>query len=220
MLLCMRGEGDVTLNDAGTAARSLGDDSWLFLESTGERTHRLAITGGPEGIAREWSVDGVQQPFDAEARRWRDLMFTVMNHYQDAWFSTTGGVLLYGRISGYRDELSNLQSALRDAQPAEALRELVQDLMAWEMGLRRITETIRRSDLDTQLTGIAERIADIDFGVAGLMTDVEMSDLERRLLEISELIKRQAEGPDLEQRLEEMEHSLQDVLDELQRATR
>ncbi|MCY3612930.1 MAG: hypothetical protein OXH51_15500 [Gemmatimonadetes bacterium] len=220
MLLCMRGDGDVALNDAGTAVRSLGDDSWLVIESTGERTHRLAITGGPEGIAREWSVDGVQQPFDAEARRWRDLMFTVMNHYQDAWFSTTGGVLLYGRLSGYRDELSNLQSALRDAQPAEALRELAQDLMAWEMGLRRITETIRRSDLDTQLTGIAERIADIDFGVAGLMTEVETSELERELLEISELIKREAESPGLEQRLEEVERSLRDVLDELRRATR
>ena len=220
MRLCMRGEGDITLNDAGTAVRSLGEDSWLVIESTGGRTHRLAITGGPDGIAHEWSVDGVHEPFNAEARRWRELMFTVMNHYQDVWFSTTGGVLLYGRISGYRDELSNLRSALRDAQPAEALRELEHDLAGWEMGLRRITETIRRSDLDTRLTGIAERIADIDFGVAGLMTEVEASDVERELLEISELIKHQAESPDLEQRLEEVERSLRDVLDELRRTTR
>ena len=123
MLLCMRGEGDVTLNDAGTAVRSLGDDGWLVIESRGERTHRLAITGGPEGLAREWSVDGVHQPFDPEARRWRDLMFTVMNRYQDAWFSTAGGVLLYGRISEYRD---GLEQRLEEAE--RSLRDVLDEL--------------------------------------------------------------------------------------------
>ncbi|WP_419933795.1 M56 family metallopeptidase [Candidatus Palauibacter sp.] len=220
MRLCMRGEGEFILNAEGTAVRSLADDSWLVVESTGERTHRLVVTRGPEGIEREWSIDGARRPFDAEARRWRHLMFTVMNRYRDAWFSYAGGLVLYGRISGYRSELSDLQSARRDARPAEVLRELEQDLVGWEMGLRRITEGIRRSDLDAQFAEIAGRIADIDFAAASLMTDIEASDLERRLLEVSELVKREAGTPDLEQRLEEAERSLQDVLAELQRVTR
>ena len=220
MRLCMRGEGEFILSAEGTAVRSLADDSWLVVESTGEKTHRLVVTRGPEGIEREWSIDGVRRPFDAEARRWRHLMFTVMNRYRDAWFSYAGGLVLYGRISGFRSELSDLQSAMRDARPAEVLRELEQDLVRWEMGLHRITEAIRRSDLDAQLAEIAGRIADIDFAAASLMTEIEASDLERRLLEISELVKREAGGPDLEQRLEEAERSLEDVLSELQRVTR
>lgn len=174
MRLCLRAEGDVTLNDEGTAVQSLGEDGWFVIESTGERTHRLVVTRGPEGIEREWSVGGVRRPFDADARLWRDLMFTIMNEYRDVWLSYAGGLALYGRVSGYRDELSDLRSALRDGLSEGVLREA--------------------------------------------------SDLDRGLREISESIKREGGTPDLKERLEEVERSLEEVLAELlaelQRVTR
>jgi beta-lactamase regulating signal transducer with metallopeptidase domain len=220
MRLCMRGEGDVTLNDEGTAVQALGDDSWLVIESTSGKGHRLVVTRGPEGVEREWSVNGTRGPFDAEARRWRDLMFRIMNRYRDAWVSYSHGLVLYGRILGYRGQLSDLQSAMRDARRAEVLRELERDLGGWERGLRRITETIRHSDLDARLTEIAGRVADIDLAAASSLTEIEASDLDRRLLEVSELSKRSAGTPDLEQRLGAAERSLEDVIVELQRVTR
>ena len=220
MRLCMRGEGDVTLNDEGTAVQALGVDSWLVIESTGGKRHRLVVTRGPKGVEREWSVNGTRGPFDAEARGWRDLMFRIMNRYRDAWVSYSSGLMLYGRISGYRSELSDLQSARRDARRAEVLRELERNLVKWESGLRRITETIRRSDLDARLTEVAGRVADIDFAAASLLTEIEASDLDRRLLEVSELARQAAGTPGLEQRLGAAERSLEDVIVELQRVTR
>ena len=38
--------GDVGLNAEGTAVQTLGEDSWLVVESRGERTHRLAVARG------------------------------------------------------------------------------------------------------------------------------------------------------------------------------
>ena len=126
MRLCLRAEGDVTLNDEGTAVQSLGEGSWFVIESTGERTHRLVVTRGPEGIEREWSVDGVRRPFDQDARLWRDLMFTIMNEYRDVWLSYAGGLALYGRVSGYRDELSDLKERLEEVE--RSLEEVVAEL--------------------------------------------------------------------------------------------
>ena len=100
------------------------------------------------------------------------------------------------------------------------LRELELDLHDWALGLRRITETIRRSDLDDRLAEIAARIAEIDLATDRLSTEIEASDLEHRLREISESIKREGGTPDLKERLEEVERSLEKVVAELQRVTR
>lgn len=220
MRLCMRGEGDVTLTDQGTAVQALGEDSWLVVESQGEKTHRLAITRGPDGIEREWSVDGIRQPFDTEARRWRELMFTVMRGYQDVWLSYSGAMVLYGRISGYRGELSELMSAMRAGQRPQARRDLEQELAGWEAGLFRMAETIRRSGIDGELGTIAQRLAEYDLATARLETEIEASELDDRLREIGEQIRGEIRSLSLELRLEGAERLLEEVIAELEEATR
>lgn len=218
-LLCMRAEGDVTLNAEGTAVRTLGEDSWLVFESRGEKTHRLAVTPTPDGVEREWSVDGVRQPFDAEARQWRELMFTVMRGYQEAWLSYAGAMILYGRISGYRDDLSKLRSAMRDGELARA-RRLVQDLAGWEVGLRQIAETIRWSGLDDKTEAVARRLAEYDLAAARLQTETEASEIDDRLRAVAEQIQGEIKTVGLDLRLVQAERSLEEVIAELREVTR
>ena len=217
--LCMRGEGEVTLTEEGNAVEALGEDSWLVVEARGEKTYRLSVTRGPVEIEREWSVDGVRGPVDAEARRWRELMFTVMRGYQQAWLSYAGPRLVYGRISGFRGELSELMSAMRDGQLVRA-RRLKQDLAGWEAGLRRIAETIRQSDLDDELRAIVRRLAEFDLAAARLETELEVSELDDQLGEVADRIQREIEGLGLALRLEMAEHSMEEVIAELQEVTR
>ena len=218
-LLCMRAEGDVTLNAEGTAVRTLGEDSWLVLESRGDRTHRLAVTRTPDGVEREWSVDGIRQPFDAEARQWRDLMFTVMRGYQEAWLSYSGAMILYGRISGYRNDLSKLRSAMRDGD-LDGARRLVQDLAGWEVGLRQITETIRWSGLDDKTEAVARRLAEYNLAAARLQTETDASELDDRLREVAEQIQSEIKTLGLDFRLAEAERLLEGVIAELREVTR
>ena len=219
LLLCMRGEGEVTLTVEGTAVEALGEDSWLVVEARGEKTYRLAVTGGPAEIEREWSVEGIRRPLDAEARRWRELMFTVMLGYQEAWLSYAGPRLLYGRISGYRGELAELMSAMRDGQLGRA-RRLKQDLAGWEAGLRRIAETIRQYGLDDELKAIARRLAEFDLAAARLEAEFEASELDDQLGKIADRIQREVEGLGLDLRLEMAELAMEEVIAELREVTR
>lgn len=218
-LLCMRAEGDVTLNAEGTAVRTLGEDSWLVLESRGDRTHRLAVTRTPDGVEREWRVDGVRQPFDEEARQWRELMFAVMHGYLEAWLPYSAAISLYGRISGYRDNLSKLRSSIRDDEQARA-RRLARDLVRWEVGLRRTAETIWRSGLDDNTEAVARRLAEYDLAAARFQTDTEASELEDLLREVTEQVQSEIETRGLDVRLAEAERSLEGVIAELQEVTR
>ena len=218
-LLCMRAEGDITLNADGTAVQALGDDSWLVVESRREKTHRLAVTRTLDGIEREWSVDGIRQPPDAEALRWRELMFTIMREYQEVWLSYAGAMILYGRISGYRDDLSKLRSAIRDGELARAQR-LAGDLDGWRAGLRRITETIQQSGLDDELAAIARRLAEYDLVAARLETEIEASELDDRLGELADQVQGEIRTLGLDLRLTEAERSLEEVIAELQEVTR
>ncbi len=221
MRLCMRAEGDVSLNTEGTAVLALGGaDSWLVVESRSEKTHRLAVTQGPGGIEREWSVDGIRLPLDAEARQWRNLMFTVMRGYQEAWLPYSGAMVLYGRISGYRNELSKVMSAMRAGQQARARRILESDLAPWEAGLRGVTEAIQQSGLDDELGAIARRLADYDLAAVRLETEFEASELDDWLREIAEQVQGEIRGRSLELRLEEAERSMQEVIAELEEVTR
>ncbi|WP_419163985.1 M56 family metallopeptidase [Candidatus Palauibacter sp.] len=224
--LCMRLHGDVEFGEDGTAVEALGEDSWVILGSRGEKTHRLVVTRGPNGIEREWSVDGARRPFDAEAREWRDLMFTVMRGYHEAWQPYTGAIVLYGRISGYRDRISALRSGMRDARAAEARARLERGFTELEAGLRRAAQVIEQADVEGRLREIAERIDNYDFAreVARIQADIEARTeawvLDGTLAEIADQLQREIEAMDLESRMEEMERQLQDIIAELQRVTR
>ena len=100
MSLCMRTSGDVVMTADGTAVASMGPGSWLVLASRAERLHRMAITSGPTGLEYEWSIDGRSQPFDDEARDWRNLMLTVLARSQEAWE-------VRGKEAGMRREIGS-----------------------------------------------------------------------------------------------------------------
>ena len=112
MYLCMRTHGNVVMNDDGTEVRAVGADSWLLLESREDETRRLVITEGPGGIEYEWSVDGARRTFDAEARRWHDLMLEIMSGYREAMEIRGEESALRGRISGHRGHVSGLRGRI------------------------------------------------------------------------------------------------------------
>ena len=112
MFLCMRTHGSVVMNDELTEVRAVGADSWLLLESRGEDVRRLLITEGPGGIEYEWSVDGVRRTFDAEGRRWHDLMLGIMHGYQEVADIRGEESGLRGRISGHRGHVSGLRGRI------------------------------------------------------------------------------------------------------------
>ena len=116
MYLCMRTHGNVVMNDEGTEVRAVGADSWLLLESREDNTRRLVITEGPGGIEYEWSVDGVRRTFDAEARRWHDLMLEIMSGYQEAMEIRGEESALRGRTSGHRGHVSGLRGRISGHQ--------------------------------------------------------------------------------------------------------
>lgn len=74
-------EGKVQFNDDFTDIVSLSPDGWLRLDVTddGER-HRLAIEPGRDGLVRTWSVNGHEQPYDAEARAWFAAFLLELDH--------------------------------------------------------------------------------------------------------------------------------------------
>ena len=112
MDLCMRTHGNVVMSDDGTEVRAVGADSWLLLESREDETRRLVITEGPAGIEYEWSVDGARRTFDAEARRWHDLMLEIMSGYQEAMEIRGEESALRGRMSGHRGHVSGLRGRM------------------------------------------------------------------------------------------------------------
>ena len=112
MFLCMRTHGSVVMTDDGTEVRAVGADSWLLLESRGEDVRRLLITETPDGIEYQWSVDDIRRTFDAEARRWHDLMLGIMQGYQEAMAIRGEESALRGEISGHRGHVSGLRGRI------------------------------------------------------------------------------------------------------------
>ncbi|MCY3699480.1 MAG: hypothetical protein OXH46_07585 [Gemmatimonadetes bacterium] len=112
MFLCMRTHGSVVMNDELTEVRAVGADSWLLLESRGEDVRQLLITESSAGIEYEWTVDDVRRTFDAEARRWHDLMLGIMHGYQEVADIRGEESGLRGRISGHRGHISGLRGRI------------------------------------------------------------------------------------------------------------
>lgn len=141
-----------------------------------------------------------------------------MRGYQEAWLSYAGPMILYGRISGYRNELSDLQTAMRDGQLTQA-RRLERDLAGWAAGLERTTEAIRQSGFDDEFGAIARRLAEIDLVATRLESEIEAQELDDQLRELAERIQVEINGRGLELRLKEAERSMEEVIADLQEVT-
>lgn len=95
--LCLRAEGDVTIDDAGMVTVR-GDGRVLLETRTAEDVQVMEITGA--GAA--WSVNGEQRPVDAAAERWRDALLRVVN---DHWSIQQ----IRGEVSSLRGQISSLR---------------------------------------------------------------------------------------------------------------
>ncbi|MYH10184.1 MAG: hypothetical protein F4012_09025 [Gemmatimonadales bacterium] len=188
MHLCMRESGEVVMSADGTTVQALGAGSWLVLESRAGSVHRLLITHGSGGIEREWSIDGVRQTFDAEARRWRDLMFTVLHGSRDASQIRGEDARLRERISDHRGHVA-------------ARRGLVEALEGQVARLARGGALTER-----QVELLRGRITEV-------RAEMEAYDLDGKVREV----RREIDTLDAAARVVEVERALQDEIAELQR---
>ena len=112
MQLCMRSRGDVVMTEDGAVLESMDAESWLVLQSRAEELHRMVITSGPDGIEYDWSIDGRSQPFDAEAREWRDLMLIVLARSGEATQIRGREAGLRGQIASHRGWVATWQGRI------------------------------------------------------------------------------------------------------------
>ncbi|WP_419947554.1 M56 family metallopeptidase [Candidatus Palauibacter sp.] len=188
MHLCMRESGEVVMSADGTTVQALGAGSWLVLESRAGSVHRLLITRGSGGIEREWSIDGVRRTFDAEARRWRDLMFTVLHGSRDASQIRGEDARLRERISEHRGHVA-------------ARRGLVEALEGQVARLARGGALTER-----QVELLRGRITEI-------RAEMEAYDLDGKVREA----RREIDTLDAAARAGEVDRALEDEIAELQR---
>ena len=112
MQLCMRSRGDVVMTEDGAVLESMDAESWLVLQSRAEKLHRMVITSGPDGIEYDWSIDGRSQPFDVEAREWRDLMLIVLARSGEATQIRGREAGLRGQIASHRGWVATWQGRI------------------------------------------------------------------------------------------------------------
>ena len=167
MSLCMRTSGDVVMTGDGTAVASMDPGSWLVLESPTERLHRMVITSGPSGLEYEWSIDGRSQPFDDEARDWRNLMLTVLVRFREAWE-------VRGKEASLRREIGSHE------RHVASLRRQIGSHERHVASLRRQIGSHERhvASLRRQIAGSERRVAGLRQGMAR-MTSAEMQEALR-----------------------------------------
>ena len=190
--LCMRTHGSVVFNDDGTEVLAMSAGSRLLLESAFEKTHRLVITEGPTGIEHEWSVDGIRQTFDEEARRWQDQVLAVLHGYLevDRIRAEHAGLReinsLRRRISahwGHRGALRDRISIHR--RHVGSLRDRLSSyhdrLAPLEDVVRRARTIEAREALGVETRDLRARIRQVEDEIAAYDMDGKIRELERQI---------------------------------------
>ena len=216
MSLCMRTHGSVVMTDDGTEVRAVGADSWLFLESRGEDVRRLLITESSAGIEYEWSVDDVRQTFDAEARRWHDLMLGIMHGYREVMAIRGEKSALRGEISGHRGRISGLRGLISGHRGrVSGLRGLISGHRGHVSGLRGQISGHRGhiSGLRGRISSYRGRISSLNYAMRvaeGAETqqaiETEIGQLEARIRQVEDEI----EAYDVDGKVTEIEQQIAD----------
>ena len=211
MLLCMRTSGEVVMNEDGTAVASMDSGSWLVLESEAERLHRMVITSGPDGMKHEWSIDGRSQPFNDEARDWRNLMLTVLGGSREAWEVRGREASLRRQIGSHERHVASLQrqigshernvASLRrqigsherhDAGLQRALDGYERGVATLQQGVARMERWLREesgNDVREQLADIQVELERAERAVQSIRQAIEAYDLDQRVGEITQEIE-------------------------------
>ncbi|MDE2781990.1 MAG: hypothetical protein OXK77_03460 [Gemmatimonadota bacterium] len=204
MLLCMRTSGEVVMNEDGTAVASMDSGSWLVLESEADRLHRMVITSGPDGLEHEWSIDGRSQPFDDEARDWRNLMLTVLGGSRAAWEVRSRAASLRRQIGSHERHVASLHRQIGSHERHVAsLRRQTGSHERHVAGLRRQIGSHERHD-----AGLQRAIEGYERGVAALRSG--MARMERWLREESGNDVRE-QMADIQIELERAERAVQSI---------
>ncbi len=140
MTLCMHTRGDVELSADRTTVQSMTSGSSMILQSEAELVHRLTISSVPSGYDYNWNIDGISQPFDEDAREWRDLMLRVMARYTEALEVRTREGELRREIGSHQRHVGSLRRQIGSHQRyAASLHRQVAALerkngrMSWEI---------------------------------------------------------------------------------------
>ncbi|MDX1393353.1 MAG: M56 family metallopeptidase [Gemmatimonadota bacterium] len=256
--ICVRMHGDVELSDDLSRIESIGDaDSWVVLESEEHALHRLLITRGSGGLDHVWSVDGESRPFDDDAAEWRDRMLRVLGGFSQAARLRGEQASLRGRIASYRGHVASMRGSIasergkvasangRVASARGRVASIRGQIASYRGQISRLesarqatsSENTRR-DLDAEIDGLEQRIAELeatieaheaDVRVTALEADIEEVDADVRIAEIeAELeaydldakvaaVEREIEELDADRRAEAIEAALEPEVEALVR---
>ena len=189
MSLCMRTSGEVVMTEDGTAVASMDPGSRLVLASRAGRLHRLAITSGPGGLEYEWSIDGRSQPFDDEARDWRNLMLTVLARTREAWDVRAREGSLRRQIGSHERHVASLRRQIgsHERHVASLHRQMGSHERHVASLLRRIASHERRVE------SLGRDVASQERGIASLqrgMTRIASAEMEEALQAMTRALER------------------------------
>ena len=228
MSLCMRTSGNVVMTGDGTAVASVGTGGGLVLASRAGRLHRMAITSGPGGLEYAWSIDGRSQPYDEEARDWRNLMLTVLAGSREAWeVRVKEGRLrrqmgsheryvasLHRQIGGHERHVASLRRQVgsherRIAGLRRRMARMKVEMARAEGELRSTRQAIGEYDLDQRVGDIRREIEryDLDGKVRdNIEARIERYDLDGKVRDI----EAQIEQYDLDGRIRQLEAQIEE----------
>ncbi len=168
MSLCMRTQGDVAMSGNGAAVVRMEPGSLLVLASLAARRHLLVISPGAGGPEYAWSVDGRAQPFDDEAREWRDLVFTVLAGFREAWAIRSEEGSLRREIGSRQRHVAGLRRDIGSHERhVAALRRKIASHERHVAGLHRDIASHER-----HVAGLRRDIGSHERHVAGLRRDI------------------------------------------------
>ena len=196
---CMRAHGDVDLSDNWSAVESIRGDGWVVLESESDVLRRLVITRGAGDFDYEFSIDGRDAPYDAQAREWHDAMLSVLGGYAEAMQIRGRVASLRGEIASHRGEVASMRGQIASRRGdvasrrgaiasergrAAGLRGEIAGLNAEARSLRRQQRDATASQRDRiarQLVEIEARIAEVEARAEEMERSSRISDLEAEL---------------------------------------
>lgn len=197
-VLCIGVNGDVVMSDDGLEVLAIGTNGSLELESSGRRVHRLVVTQGSEGLEYEWTVDGRERVFGAEARQWRDLMLALLrDSFPASWprvFGEDGGLgarvngVSRGAVNSDWDDVAELRgrAASTQGEVAGLLGQMATNRaeeLALRSALKAAENTATREALEEEVASRVRRIEELKERVEGfdspLVKAVVRQQLER-----------------------------------------
>jgi beta-lactamase regulating signal transducer with metallopeptidase domain len=199
--LCMRTLGDIEL-DATGAMVSIPAGGLVVLASRGEGPElNLVITPEAQGLTHALTVNGVQRPFDADAREWRDAMLQYLHSYGEATRIRGEVASMRGQIASVRGRRASMMGEIASIRGQEArmrgeiaaargrvasLRGQIASIQGRESAMRaqlQSADVQRRQEIERRIAEFdsARRVREIEEQIRRLEADDPVGSIEARL---------------------------------------